>query len=61
MKLEMAVGKKLKVGKRRAKLERTERSWKFSFEVGNFFLKLERFLQMESFAAVRKFWLKLES
>ena len=61
MKLEMAVGKKLKVGKRRAKLERTEQSWKEPSEVGKFVLKLERFLQLESFAAVGKFWLKLES
>ena len=36
------------VGKSQAKLERTDRSWKVS-------------LEMESFAAVRKFLLKLES
>ena len=43
------------VGKSLAKLERTDRSWKESTEVGKFLLKLE------SFAEVLKFWLKLES
>ena len=57
--MERAVGKNEKlespkleslaeVGKNRAKLERTERSWKVS-------------LKLESFAAVGTFWLMLES
>ena len=51
----MAVGKKLKVRKRRAKLEKPEQSLKEPSEVGKFLLKLEKF------AEVGKFWLKLES
>ena len=45
----------IEVGKNRAKLERTERSWKV------FFLSWKVSLKLESFAAVGKFWLKLES
>jgi hypothetical protein len=66
--LERAVGKNEKlescaeVGKNRAKLERTERSWEEPIEVGKNRPKLERFdrswkvfFKLESFAEVGKF------
>ena len=37
------------VGKKRAKLERTEQSWKEPSEVGKFLLKLESFAEVEKF------------
>ena len=37
------------VGKNRAKLERTQRSWKEPSEVGKFFFKLESFAEVGKF------------
>ena len=62
--MERAVGKNEKlerfaeVGKSQAKLERTERSWKEPSEVGKLRCSWKISLQLESFAAVEKFWLK---